>query len=285
MPIQQPSDPVSGMTYGALPEPADPVSGLSFAGGGGGGPVYGTGNLRPEYNTAFSWIFWIKTSNTNEVLFSNQVTTGSTRGVFINIKSSGALEVELQGSGGDKMTFVTSATDFANNTEQCVVIAKDATSGAGAGAGGALKVFRNGGAALAGSFSNDALTTTMIDTGPLRLGGSSGGGLLYAGEMAQVGYVRGAALTQTQSASVYNSGDPVDLGLQDFVGSLVSWWKPSLAAGDTTSLVVDRASGTHNATRSGTATGAIAAAVGITGGVAVDSFFFNGSDQYWTLAE
>tara|TARA_Y100000310_G_scaffold149396_2_gene148731 strand:- start:25209 stop:26099 length:891 start_codon:yes stop_codon:yes gene_type:complete len=188
---------------------------------------------------SFSYSAWVKYDNTGggAVLFPRLVSLGaSEENVFYIGKSSLTLGLDLNFSTTDGYWTSKSDAITANNWHHVAVTYASASD--------ADPSFYVDGIAL--TLTTEDLTphgTLNTHSGPGGIGGSSGGGFLYKGNIQDVS-IWDIALGVSAITDLYNSGAPGDLRAHSNFDSLVAWWKMGLGeAGDSTTIL-DQISGT-----------------------------------------
>ena len=192
-----------------------------------------TGDSR-EWNGAGSWSWWQKDTVTdgNTIPFANSDTS-----FYIQIYQQRWIVVNKYFSQTTQNSFYASSSEIGDGNWHHVVLTMD-----GVPSSNTYKLYLDG--ALIDTHARTHGTADDLADGILYIGKYSSG-LLYDGQLDEIGVWLGDILSLAEVQALYNSGVPIDLQTDagDYAssGSLTSYWK--MGDGDTFPTLTDSEGG------------------------------------------
>lgn len=179
-------------------------------------------------NMSFNFWFKLHTATGNKMLMSQYGTGGNSFYVY----SVGDSRIDIYLSGAVRFRYT--GTTFAADTWYNIGVSYDGSQGTSADR---VKMYLNGGSALAGSFGGPTSLGTY--TSDFQLSGRDGANFEFFGNLDEVS-IWSTTLSEADHAAIYNSGTPIDLSTSGISG-LENWWRCGDSDGGTGSTLTDAA--------------------------------------------
>ena len=234
-----------------------------------------------EYTDAFSISIWFKTTDT--VNWTSLISKTRPFSTFTSIKGWSIVWIPAAYAGGlsqpefwinnsyqiNSLQAKPSSGTWADGSWHNVICVKPA--GAGPFYAADVEIWMDGVSQELGYYHNDpGLSDTIVNTADVTIGGApfgdwtSGGGFIGNIDEASIW---DKALSSSEIADIYNSGDPTNLADHSAAANIVSWWRmgdgssgalaDNLDSTDANARVYDMSENTHNMTPANTEAGDI----------------------------
>lgn len=172
-----------------------------------------------DYNEAFSYSFWVKTTSTSGYALAKIEGAPDYRGFGANFQAGGVLRIHFINVNASTRLTVDTTTRVATGVWVHVVVTYD-----GSALASGVHCYINGVDDTL-SVVLDALgSNTILTTAELNLGGRTNGTLLLVGKLDEVA-VYSKELSSVEAAWIFNDGMPNDLTKTGAPSNLVGWWR------------------------------------------------------------
>lgn len=201
----------------------------------GGGNEYVTMGNAPalgfDWNDAFSYVFWMKTTYVG-TQFPMSKTDGSFVGQFVSVSAVGELSLYVSASSLNRAAVRTNGGGFNDGEWHHVVMTYD-----GSGLSTGITIYVDGAVAPSTGVSNNLSSMTTLNSASFNISGRTDGVAVFTGSIDDAA-VYDKELSAGEVTTIYNSGSPPDLTSVGPTANLVGYWL--MGDGDTFPTTTDQ---------------------------------------------